>query len=136
MNAIDLLKQDHRTVEKLFTEYNSAEEDLDRREELFQGLERELLTHGDAEEQIFYPALKNDAPELVEQSLSDHQQVKQLLSEMLEYEVDDQEFEWRINKLMERVQAHVQQEEGPGGVLELASQRLDQEELDSIGRRI
>jgi|SRR5438093_1552947 len=137
MNAIDLLKHDHKSVHKLFLDYMSThEDDVDRREELFQGIEKQLLAHSDAEEQIFYPAVKNHAPEMIEEALSDHQEVKQLLSEMLEFEVDDEEFDKRINTLMEKVEAHVDQEEGPGGVFEIARERIGDQELEDMGWRI
>jgi hemerythrin superfamily protein len=137
MNAIELIKNDHRKVDGLFSEYLAAEiDDLDQREDLFQQIEKELLAHGDAEEQILYPAIQSEAPDVVEEALSEHQEVKQLLSEMLEYEVDDEEFDKRMTTLIESVQHHVEEEEGPGGILEIAGQRLSAEKLDTMGQRI
>ena len=137
MNAIDLIKTDHQNVRKLFSEYIGAElDDLDQREDLFQKIEKELLAHSEAEEKILYPAIQNESPDTVKKALSDHQEVKQLLSEMLEYEVDDEEFEKRMNLLMESVQSHIQEEEGPGGILELAGQKLTEEKLETMGQRI
>jgi len=136
MNAIDLLKNDHQTVRHLFAEYIATDEtETDRREDLFQQIEKELLAHTDVEEAIFYPAIKNVAPDLVEQAITEHQEVTQLLTEMLEYEVDDEEFDKRMNSLMETVQTHVQQEEGAGGVMEIARQRLSGQ-LEEMGRQI
>ena|SRR2546422_10166824 len=136
MNAIDLLKNDHQTVQHLFAEYISTEEDdADRREDLFQQIERELLAHSDAEEKIFYPALQGVAPDLINQAIQEHQEVTQLLTEMLEYEVDEAEFDKRMNSLMENVQTHVQKEEGAGGVFEIARQRLGGQ-LEEMGRQI
>jgi hemerythrin superfamily protein len=137
MNAIDLLKKDHRQVQHLFSEFMSAEdEDFARREDLFQQIDKALLAHSDAEEQIFYPAIEKHAPELIREALSEHQAVKQLLLEMLDLEVDDQEFDNRMNTLMQNVQSHVQDEEGPVGILEIARQELNSRELDDMGRRI
>src|SRR5713226_2431332 len=137
MNAIDLLKKDHQQVQQLFLEFLSAEdEDFARREDLFQQIDRALLAHSDAEEQIFYPSIEKHAPELVKEALSEHQAVKQLLLEMLDLEVDDNEFDNRMNTLIQNVESHVQEEEGPGGILEIARQKLSQRELDDMGRRI
>ena len=136
MNAIDLLKNDHQTVRHLFAEYIATDEtETDRREDLFQQIEKELLAHTDVEEAIFYPAIKNVAPDLVEEAITEHQEVTQLLTEMLEYEVDDDEFDKRMNSLMETVQTHVEQEEGAGGVMEIARQRLSGQ-LEEMGRQI
>jgi hemerythrin superfamily protein len=137
MNAIDLLKQDHREVKKLFSEFMSTEdEDFARREDLFQQIDKALLAHSDAEEEIFYPAMDKYAPDLVNEALDEHEAVKQLLLEMLDLEVDDEEFDKRMNTLIENVENHAQEEEGSGGVLELAGQKLDQRQLDEMGRQI
>ena len=137
MNAIELLKSDHQQVQQLFSEFMSAdEEDFARREDLFQRIDSELRSHSDVEEQIFYPSLEKHAPELVKQALSDHQTVKQLLLDMLDLEVDDEEFDHRMNTLIETVQSHVQEEEGPGGILDIARQTLDARALDNLGQQI
>src|SRR5205085_5900200 len=87
MNAIDLLKDDHREVERLFSEFLAAEDsEADQREEIFQQIEKELLVHGDIEEQIFYPAVEDFASGEVEEALNEHAQVKTLLGELLEIE--------------------------------------------------
>lgn len=137
MNAVDLLKEDHRKVQQLFSDYISADEDdFTRREDLFQEIEKSLLAHTEAEEQIFYPALQDQAPDLIERSREEHDEVKQLLADMLGYEVDDEEFENRMNTLMEKVQMHVQEEEGSNGSFQVARDHLSSQELDQMGRRI
>lgn len=137
MNAIDLLKKDHQQVQQLFSEFMSAgDEDFARREDLFQQIDRALLVHSDAEEQIFYPSMEKYAPDLVKQAVSEHQTVKKLLLEMLDLEVDDEEFDSRMNILIQDVENHVQEEEGSAGVLELALQKLSRRELDDMGRKI
>src|SRR5262245_15132214 len=137
MNAIDLLKTDHKNVNELFSEFMAAsEDDLEVKEDLFQQIKKELLTHTDIEEAIFYPSVKKVAPDVIGHSLAEHQEVKQLLSEMLEYEVDDEEFDKRINLLIEKVNAHVQEEESPDGALEIARRSFDEQQLEQIGRRM
>jgi hemerythrin superfamily protein len=137
MNAIDLLKKDHQEVHQLFSEFMSADaEDFARREDIFQRIDRALLIHTDAEEEIFYPSIEDHAPDLVKEALSEHEEVKQLLADMLDLEVDDDEFNDRMATLMQKVETHVREEEGAGGVLEIAGQKLNGRELDDIGRRI
>jgi hemerythrin superfamily protein len=137
MNAIDLLKKDHQDVQQLFSEFMSADaDDFARREDLFQRIDRALIAHSDAEEQVFYPAMEKFDSGLIEQSLNEHEQVKQLLVEMIDLEVDDKQFDRRMQTLMEKVKMHVLDEEGAGGVLELARQKLNGSELDELGRRI
>src|SRR5215467_5043777 len=137
MNAIDLLKQYHQEVQKLFSEFMSAEdEDFARREDVFQQIDKALLAHSDAEEQIFYPSMEKYAPDLVKEALDEHRTVKQLLLEMLDLEVDDEEFDKRMNMLIENVENHVQEEEGSGGVLEIAGEKLNHQQLADMGRQI
>ena len=137
MNAIDVLKKDHQEVHQLFLEYMSmGEGDFARREDLFQRIDKALLIHTDAEEQIFYPALENHKPALIQEAMSEHQEVKQLLAELLDLEIDDQAFENHMTMLQHKVEAHVQDEEGTGGLMELARQKLSAEDLDEMGRRI
>ena len=63
MNAIALLKDDHREVDRLFSEMLAAEDsDVDQREDLLQQIERELLVHTDIEERVFYPAIEDLVP--------------------------------------------------------------------------
>ena len=137
MNAIDLLKKDHREVQQLFSEFMSAEDDdFARREDLFQQIDKVLLAHSEAEEQTLYPTMEEHAPDLVKEALNEHQAVKQALLEMLDLEVDDEEFDKRMNTLMQDVQHHVQEEEGSGGILQLAAQKLNRQQLDEMGRQI
>jgi len=137
MSAIGLLKKDHHEVLQLFSEFMSTDaEDFARREDVFQQIDKALLIHSDAEEEIFYPSLEKHTPDLIEQAVSEHQEVKQLLGEMIDLEVDDEGFNERMATLMQKVETHVREEEGPSGVLEIARQKLSGRELDDLGRRI
>jgi hypothetical protein len=55
---------------------------------------------------------------------------------MLDLEVDDEEFDNKMNTLIQDVESHVEEEEGRAGLLEIARQKLNQRELDDMGRRI
>src|SRR5215467_12703687 len=108
MNAIDLLKDDHREVERLFSEFLASEDaEPDQREEIFQQIEKELLIHGDIEEKIFYPAVEDFSPDKIEEAVHEHAQIKQSLADMLELEIGDERFDKQLTALMETVQRHV-----------------------------
>jgi hemerythrin superfamily protein len=135
MNAIDLLKDDHREVERLFSEFLAAEDaEADQREDVFQQIEKELLIHGDIEEQIFYPAVADFAGKDVEEALQEHQEVRQAIAELLTIEIDDEEFEPKLIALMEQVQHHVQEEEAANGLLESARRKLSSEQLQTMAQ--
>jgi hemerythrin superfamily protein len=58
-DAVQMLEHDHRAVEKLFREFFSAAEE--RKQEVSHTIFRELEVHSTIEEEIFYPALRNQA---------------------------------------------------------------------------
>ena len=58
-DAVQMLEQDHRAVERLFSEFLSA--DPARKEELSRQIFSQLEVHSTIEEEIFYPALRNQA---------------------------------------------------------------------------
>jgi hypothetical protein len=41
-----------------------------------------------------------------------------------------------MNTLMQNVENHVQEEEGSGGILEIARETLSEQQLDDMGRQI
>jgi hemerythrin superfamily protein len=59
MDAIQLLKNDHKKVEKIFSDLETKTDD---RRALFPELDRELTVHAEIEEKIFYPAAKQAEP--------------------------------------------------------------------------
>ena len=135
MDAIELIKQDHREVDELFTQFLSAESDLTL-EELFQQIETALTAHTEMEEKVLYPAVKKFAPEKVQEALHEHSQVKELLTDLLSIDIDDEEFESRFNRLVEDVRHHVEEEESPEGILEVARQHLNHQELARLGAEL
>ena len=57
MNAVKMLKQQHREVEKLFKSFEAAKS-ADRRRKVFEELADKLAVHATIEEQPYYPAVK------------------------------------------------------------------------------
>src|SRR5215510_7093603 len=86
-DAIAMLKADHQRVRDLFQEYEAAQDQQAKRdiaEEAFV----ELEMHAQLEEQVFYPAVEEETDEqgqeLVEESLEEHQTVKDIIQELRE----------------------------------------------------
>ncbi len=81
-DAISLLKEDHRTVEKLFKEFQGAKGD-GRKEKLAQQICLELSVHASIEEEIFYPACEGKVEEdLLKESYVEHDAAKLLIAEI------------------------------------------------------
>ena len=131
MNAIEFIKQDRLRIEELFQNFLRTESETTR-ENLFQEIETGLSAHSEMEEKAFYPAMKDIAPDKVDEALKEHAEVKQLLADLLDADLSDENFESSFQKLVDDVRHHVKEEEAPGGILELAAASLDDEQLSEI----
>lgn len=113
-DAIAMLKADHQRVRDLFQEYEAAQDqqaERDIAEEAFV----ELEMHTQLEEQVFYPAVEDETDEqgqeLVEESLQEHQTVKDLIQELREMGPDAKAFDTQFKELVRNVEQHVEEEE-------------------------
>ena len=61
-DAITLLKEDHRRVEELFSEFEKAKGD-GRKKTIAEKICAELIVHTELEEKIFYPACEGKVDE-------------------------------------------------------------------------
>ena len=115
MDAIVLLKDDHKTVEKLFKQFEKAGEDATReKRRLVDTIIQELVTHAYIEEQIFYPAAREAAPDTkdhVLESVEEHHVVVWMLAELVNLDPSDERFDAKVSVLMENVRHHVEEEE-------------------------
>ncbi|MDQ3304722.1 MAG: hemerythrin domain-containing protein [Actinomycetota bacterium] len=116
MDAITLLKNDHKTVEKLFKEFEKTKASAPKtRRRLVDKMIQELSIHTAIEEQVFYPAVREDVPDTddtVLEGLEEHHIVKWTLAELKEMDPGHERFEPKVTVLMESVRHHVKEEEG------------------------
>jgi hemerythrin superfamily protein len=111
-DAIALLKEDHRTVEKLFKEFESAKGD-GRKQKIAQEICLELTVHAKIEEEIFYPACegKIDDDDLKE-AYVEHDGAKVLIAEIESGDgKSDEYFDAKVKVLQEQIEHHVKEEE-------------------------
>ncbi|MBE1532189.1 hemerythrin domain-containing protein [Actinomadura algeriensis] len=143
MDAIDLLKHDHRMVEQLFRDFNAAASGRQRRG-VIDILVRELSKHAAVEELIFYPfagkVLRDEA--LVQRHLAEHMAVKEALAELDALSRTDGHAadgpgghaEEILELLRRDVEEHVQEEEGE--LMPRLRERADAESLRELGRTL
>ena len=111
MDAIALLKKDHRKVEELFAEYEKASGD-GRKQKLATQICLELSVHAQIEEEIFYPACEGKVDEdLLKESYVEHDGAKVLIAEILGGEPDDEFYDSKVKVLSEEIEHHVEEEE-------------------------
>ncbi|PZS17470.1 MAG: hypothetical protein DLM54_09535, partial [Acidimicrobiales bacterium] len=115
MDAITLLKTDHRSVEKHFKAFEKTGERANvSKAKTVDQIISELSVHAAIEEQVFYPAARNevgDTTGMVLESLEEHHIVKWLLSELEDMEPTDERYDAKVTVLMELVRHHVKEEE-------------------------
>ncbi len=116
MDAIALLRNDHRVVERLFKEFEKAgPKAFKTRRQVADRIVKELSVHAVIEEQVFYPAVRQavpDADDDVLEGLEEHHIVKWTLSELDGLEAEHERFLPKMTVLIESVRHHVEEEEG------------------------
>jgi hemerythrin superfamily protein len=134
-DAIALLKEDHRTVEKLFKDFEGAKGE-GRKEKLAKQICLELSVHASIEEEIFYPACEGIVEEdLLKESYVEHDAAKLLIAEIEAANgADDEYFDAKVKVLQEEIEHHVEEEEQAGGVFSQA--RKGKIDLDSVGEQL
>ena len=112
MDALELLKTDHKKVKELFKKAEGSKTEKQQKQ-LFEQIKTELETHTHIEETVFYPAIaKNDElKDMVLEALEEHKQVKTLLREMENLTSDSEKFEPKLKVLIENVLHHAVEEE-------------------------
>ena len=115
-DAIVLLKNDHKTVEKLFKQYEKlGEKAFSAKRDVVDKIITELSMHAAIEEQFFYPAVRKEAEEIqdiVLEGLEEHHIVKWTLSELAHMSPEEERFHPKVSVLIESVRHHVEEEEG------------------------
>lgn len=132
MDAIELLKQDHKTVEKIF----SAMEKKENRQKVFPELDRELSVHAEIEEKIFYPATKEAEPtrDLILESIEEHKQIKMVLADLEQTDMTTDVWGAALKVLKEDVMHHVGEEEAE--LFPKVRKVLSKQQLEDLGTRM
>ena len=114
IDAISLLKTDHRKVKNLFARYESAG-DFSTKYLIAEQVFTELDLHAQLEENVFYPAYEamtgKHGTQLVANSRLEHEHVRELMIELQGIDLDEAAFEVKFHELMGIVREHVAEEE-------------------------
>jgi hypothetical protein len=134
-DAITLLKDDHRAVEKLFKEFESAKGD-GRKEKLAHQISLDLSVHFRLEEEIFYPACEGQVKEdQLKEGYVEHDAAKLLVAEIETGEgADDDFFDSKVHVLREEIEHHIKEEEKPGGIFSEA--RKSDLDMEALGEKL
>jgi hemerythrin superfamily protein len=110
-DAVALLKEDHRTVEDLFAQFEKASGE-GRKQKLATNICLELSVHAKIEEEIFYPACEGKVEEdLLKEAYVEHDGAKLLIAEIMAGEPSDEFYDAKVTVLQEQIEHHVEEEE-------------------------
>ncbi|NYT43218.1 hemerythrin domain-containing protein [Alcaligenaceae bacterium] len=112
--VLSLLLDDHKKAKKLFKEFE-AEKDDAAKEKIAQEVCTELTVHAAIEEEIFYPFLRDQKPELfgdlLNEALVEHASAKDLIAQIQAASMEDDLYEAKVTVLGEYIAHHVTEEE-------------------------
>ncbi len=111
LDAVALLKADHRKVEDLFAQFEAAKGD-GKKKSIAEQICMELTIHAKIEEDIFYPACEGKVEEdLLKEAYVEHDGAKVLIAEIEAGGPDDEFYEAKVKVLSEQIEHHVKEEE-------------------------
>ena len=111
LDAIALLKADHRKVEDLFAAFEAAKGD-GRKQKLAEQICMELTVHTQIEEDVFYPACEGKVEKAdLDEAYVEHDGAKVLIAEIEAGGPDDAFYEAKVKVLSEMIEHHVKEEE-------------------------
>ncbi|HWH00113.1 MAG TPA: hemerythrin domain-containing protein [Pilimelia sp.] len=131
-DAITLIKNDHRVLEKLFELLKKADSE---RPALLAEVAARLSAHSWAEEERVYPALvKADPAEegQVYHGVEEHHEATELLHKLQVTDPSSSQFDSLLEEFIEAVNHHVEEEETE--ILPGLAEAVDQTRLEELGR--
>ncbi len=111
LDAVALLKADHRKVDELFKAFEKAE-GASAKQKLAEQICMELKIHTIIEEEVFYPACEGKVEDdLLAEAYVEHDAAKVLIAQIEESSPDAEFYSAKVKVLSEEIEHHVQEEE-------------------------
>jgi hemerythrin-like domain-containing protein len=131
VDAIQLIRREHRNIEGLFRTFERAA-DVEQRRRTAREIVRELSLHSGIEEQILYPALRNAGFQSeVLDALEEHHAAKVTLAELDAMPASRERFVPKMKVLIANVRLHIEEEERE--LLPALERALEAGELQELG---
>jgi len=133
MDALQLLRDDHRRVKDLFRQFNEAEDGATRKAIVGEAI-AELMIHAQLEEEVFYPAMAREGlTEIVNHSEAEHYAAEAIMEELIGIDARGTQLQTRFQVLAELVTEHITEEESK---LFPRAAELGLERLDNLGGKL
>lgn len=138
-NPVEIIKRDHRAVEKMFKEYEElGDRAFETKRKIVDQIIEALTLHTEMEEVCLYPKLTDtfnkEGDKMVEEAYAEHQVAKRLLEELSVIDPQDPQFDAKVKVLSENISHHVKEEEEE--LLPKTEKELKEEELNAIGEQM
>jgi hemerythrin superfamily protein len=112
-NAVDMLAADHQRMKGLFRQYETARGEA--KKTLSERIFHELAIHTALEEEIFYPAVRDnlgkEGEDFVAIALEEHGAVESLIEELKQMRPNNSEYAEKFEALRDNVIDHAEEEE-------------------------
>jgi hypothetical protein len=135
VDAIALLKADHRQVESWFAQFSKTRANP-RKQQLAGQICAALRVHTTIEEEIFYPAFlaATADKDMHHEAVVEHDGAKNLIAEIEGMRASDDYFDAKVTVLSEMIKHHVKEEEQPGGMF--AEAKKSDMDLKALGEQL
>jgi Hemerythrin HHE cation binding domain len=137
MDIYQLLRVDHQNVIELFDELErTPARPAKARADVYEQLRTELLTHVQAEQEVFYTALLDRVPErdLVLEAFEEHGVLERMFKDIDACAMNDEKWLAKVNVLREIVEHHIEEEESE--LFRTARDVLSREEGEAIAEEV
>lgn len=135
MDALGLVRQDHRRLEALLERCERADlSDVEERTVLLDQLNTALRHHVDEEESLLYPAYPLPDRDLLTRGTEQHRLITTLADELATTPPDATTFQPKLHALATQVRAHLNAEDAT--LLTALESLLDDPALLDLGRRL
>lgn len=139
MDPIAIIKDDHKMVKDLFTEFEKFGDDaVAGKRTVVEQIIAALTMHAEMEETILYPKLRDLFPSeddpLVGEAYAEHAAAKAILEELKTLEPTDSEYAGKVKALKDTIEHHVREEEGE--LLPKAKEKLSADDLRVMGEEM
>jgi hemerythrin superfamily protein len=135
IDAVALLKADHRQVAEWFEEFGKSRSD-EKKATLAKQICAALKVHTTIEEEIFYPAFleATEDKDMHHEAEVEHDGAKKLIAEIEASGPSDDYFDAKVKVLSEMIKHHVKEEEQPDGMF--AEARDSEMDLKALGAQM
>jgi hemerythrin-like domain-containing protein len=141
MDAIALLKEDHKKVKDMLEQLaGTTPRAAKKRTDLLRKIQLNLEVHTTIEEEIFYPAFKeagskSEDAKMYFEAMEEHRAAGDLvLPDLLQTQVDSEQFSGRAKVLKEMIEHHVKEEEK--SMFPRAKKLFSRQELVELGEQM